>query len=108
VGNAIDLLLPEPLGRTDAPSMTLLTVNEQKGRDVVHVLHYIPERRGEAFDVLEERLPLHEVAISLRTERTPGRVSLEPQGEALAFEVQGGRVEFVVPKVVGHQMVAVE
>jgi len=88
--------------------MTLLTVNEQQGREVVHVLHYIPERRGEAFDIIEEALPLYDVTISLRTERPPARVSLEPQGEALEFEVRGGRVEFTVPKVVGHQMVAVE
>lgn len=108
VWNAIDLLLPEPLLRTDAPSMTLLTVNEQPGREIIHILHYIPERRGEAFDIIEETLPLRDVAVSLRAERTPAKVSLEPQGEALEFAMREGRVEFVVPEVVGHQMVVVE
>jgi hypothetical protein len=107
--NALDLLLPEPVLRTNAPSMTLLTVNAQpeEQREVVHVLHYIPERRGEAFDIIEEALPLHNVRISLRTERAPQAVTLEPQGQALEFEMQAGRVEFVVPEVTGHQMAVV-
>jgi hypothetical protein len=109
VQNALDLLLPEPLLRTNAPSMTLLTVNAQptQKREVVHVLHYVPERRGEAFDTIEEVLPLHDVRISLRTERAPKEVALVPQGQALEFEVQAGRVEFVVPEVIGHRMVVV-
>jgi hypothetical protein len=106
----VDLLLPEPVLRTNAPSMTLLTVNAQpqEQREVVHVLHYIPERRGEAFDIIEEALPLYNVQVSLRAEGTPTAVTLQPQGQVLEFEVQADRVEFVVPEVTGHQMVVVK
>jgi hypothetical protein len=90
--------------------MTLMTVNRQSAeqREVVHVLHYILERRGEAFDIIEETLPLYEVQISLRADRQPAKVTLQPQGEALTYEMKAGRVEFVIPRVLGHQMVAVE
>jgi hypothetical protein len=109
LGNALALLLPEPLIRTSAPSMTLATVNAQaaESREIVHLLHYIPERRGEAFDIIEEALPLHEVAVSLLPQRVPTSVTLEPQGESLPFTLNGARVEFTVPVVLGHQMVVV-
>ena len=47
--NALDLLLPEPLLRHNGPSTLQATINDQPGRQrwVAHLLHYIPERRGQ-------------------------------------------------------------
>jgi len=60
--NALALLLPEPLARHDGPSTVRLSLTEQAGHDrwIVHLLHYIPERRGEDFDVIEDVIPLHD------------------------------------------------
>ena len=46
--NALDLLLPEPRVRHAGPSTLLVTLSEQlaHNRQVLHLLHYIPERRG--------------------------------------------------------------
>ena len=46
--NALEMLLPEPLVRHGGPSTLLVTLNEQAAheRQVLHLLHYIPERRG--------------------------------------------------------------
>ena len=70
--NALDMLLPDPLLRHDGPSGLLTSVNEQpaENRWVVHLLHYVPERRGQDFDVIEDVLPLYDVPVSLRL---PGR-----------------------------------
>ena len=48
VANALALLLPEPLVTHDGPSTLRVSVTEQpdERRWVVHLLHYIPERRG--------------------------------------------------------------
>ncbi len=107
--NALDLLLPEPLVRHDGPSTLQVTVNAQPAlqRLVVHLLHYIPERRGNDFDVIEDVIPLHDVRLSLRVERPVRSVRCAPEGATLPFVQQDGRVEFVVPKIVGHQMVEV-
>ena len=110
--NALDLLLPEPLIRLDAPSSTIATVNEQrpggKRRWVVHLLHYVPERRGTAFDVIEDVLPVHDVKVSVRVPKKVRSVERVPDGGALDFQVAGGRVEFVLPKLEGHQMIALD
>ncbi|MFZ1771611.1 MAG: beta-galactosidase trimerization domain-containing protein [Caldilinea sp.] len=105
--NALDLLLPEPLVRHEGPSTLLVALNEQPAqqRQILHLLHYIPERRGELFDVIEDVIPLYDVAVSVRVAGAPQSVVVVPQGEALPFEMHGGRVEFVVSAIHGHQMV---
>jgi len=108
--NALRLLLPEPLVRTDAPTTALTALNRQaaEGRWVLHLLHYVPERRGVDFDVIEDVIPLFDVKASVRTPKRPRAVRLVPEGEDLPFRRRRGRVEFTVPAVRGHQMIALE
>ncbi len=107
--NALDLLLPEPLIRHDGPSTLLVTLNEQPAhqRQVLHLLHYIPERRGESFDIIEDVIPLYDVALSVRVSAGVRSVVTAPAGEALSFTIEGNRVAFVVPVIEGHQMVEI-
>lgn len=105
--NAVDLLLPDPVLRHDGPSSLIATVNEQAhaGRWVVHLLHYIPERRCQEIDVIENVIPLHDVTISIRAPQRVVSVRCVPSGELISFQERDGRIEFVVPKIDGHQMV---
>ncbi len=47
--NAIDVLMPDRLLEHTGPSATIATVNEQTGKNrwIVHLMHYVPERRTE-------------------------------------------------------------
>jgi hypothetical protein len=112
--NALDMLLPEPLVRHNGPTTMRVTVNAQaagpEGPDrwVVHLLHYIPERRSQDIDVIEDVIPLYDVKVSIRVGKKVGRVACVPGGDALHFEQKGDRVEFVVPRIEGHQMVELD
>jgi hypothetical protein len=110
VHNAIAMLMPEPLLRHSGPSSLFATLNEQpdEGRLVLHLLHYIPERRGADFDVIEEALPLHDLALSLRTPRPVQQIVTAPEGEPLPFQISGERVMFTLPRLNGHQIIAIE
>jgi hypothetical protein len=105
--NALAILLPEPLVRIDAPTATIAALNSQidEKRWVLHVLYYVPERRCEEFDVIEDVVPLYDVPVSIRTGRAPKCVRCVPSGEILEWEPEGLRVCFTVPEVVGHQMI---
>ncbi len=107
--NGLDLLLPDPLLRHQGPSTLLTAINAQADpqRWVVHLLHYIPERRGLDFDIIEDVIPLHELAVSLRAPGPVTRVRTVPEGEELSFATVGGRVNFILPRLHGHQMVEV-
>ncbi len=108
--NALDLLLPQPLVRKDGPSTLLVTLNEQprQQRRVLHLLHYIPERRGLGFDTIEDVIPLYNIPISLRADSPVQSVTLVPGGPALPFTQSSGRVEFTVPAIHGHQMIEIQ
>lgn len=107
--NALSLLLPEPLARHDGPSTVRLSLTEQPGhrRWIVHLLHYIPERRGEEFDVIEDVIPLHDLTISLLLPLPAAQIRTVPQGERLKATVRDGRTVVTIPLVRGHQMVEV-
>ncbi|CAK4814232.1 unnamed protein product [Aphanomyces euteiches] len=106
--NALKLLLPEPLVRHDGPSTLLATLNNQKehSRWVLHLLHYIPERRSGTIDTIEDIIPLHEINLSIQIAESPLKgVRLVPQGTELMFTEQDGRVDFKLPRLDGHQMI---
>jgi hypothetical protein len=110
VRNAVDLLLAEPVLRVEGPSTLLSAVNEQsaEGRWVVHLLHYVPERRGADFDVIEDVIPVDDVGVSLRVPERVRAVRAVPEGSDLPFEEKDGRVSCVLPRLEGHQMLAFE
>lgn len=106
--NALNMLLPDPLVRHSGPSTMIVTLNEQAdyNRLVLHLLHYIPERRSQDIDIIEDVIPLYNVKVSVKMDDDVKAVMCVPEGQALDFETRGGRVEFVVPEIKGHQMVA--
>jgi hypothetical protein len=108
--NALALLLPEPLVRHAGPTTLQVSLTEQaaENRWILHALHYIPERRGQDFDVIEDVIPLYNVPFSIHTGRPVQRVVCVPQGQVLDYRRAGERLEFILPELVGHQMVALE
>lgn len=108
--NAIRILLPDPLLRLQAPSSTIATLNSQEehNRWVLHLLHYVPERRGREFDTIEDVIPIRSLEADLRVPRAVRAVRTVPEGEQLPFLAAGGRISFTVPEVTGHQIIAVE
>lgn len=110
VVNAIRRLVPDPLVEIVAPSSAIATLSRQEtqNRWVLHLLHYIPERRGVAFDVIEDVIPILDVRLRLRTGRAPKRVRTAPEGLALEFRQEGAYTAFTLPKLHGHQMIAIE
>ena len=107
--NALKRLLPEPLVTTDAPSTAQVTVTRQsaQNRTIVHVLHYIPERRHPGFDVIEDVIPLHDVTVSVRAV-APKEAYLAPGREPLAVTREGEYVRFTIPVVRGYAMAVLE
>ncbi|HMN62513.1 MAG TPA: beta-galactosidase trimerization domain-containing protein [Anaerolinea sp.] len=107
--DALSILLPQPLVRALGPSTLQTTLNEQPAlkRRVLHLLHYIPERRGMEFDTLEDVIPLYNTAVSVRADQPVQSVRLVPEGMELAFTSENGRVEFIVPVIAGHQMIEI-
>jgi len=108
--NALNLLIPEPLVRHHGPSTLQVTVNEQQtqNRWIVHLLHYIPERRSQTIDILEDVIPLYQVSLSVKTAWAVKSIALVPQQEDIPFQQGNDRTQFVVLRLDGHQMVEIK
>ncbi len=106
--NAIDLLQPDTLVKHSGPSSVIALLNEQKAkkRTILHVLHYIPERRGTEFDIIEDVIPIYNLKVSVKLDSKVNNVTLVPQNAAIPFKINNQRIEFDVKEVIGHQMIA--
>lgn len=107
--NCISRLLDAPLVRADAPTTAhlMLTHQPEQRRYVLHVVHYLPQRRHPEFDTLEDVIPLHDVHVAVRLSGVR-RARLVPEDTPLAIETDGPYVALTIPHVRGHQMVALE
>lgn len=102
-------LLPDPVLVTNLPSQGIQSVMKQEsaGRTIVHLLYGAPVLRGK-INVIEDLVPINDVSVALKVEKSPKRVYLAPQNTDLAFTVDGGVMKTTVPVVECHQMVVVE
>jgi hypothetical protein len=114
VGDAIKLLLPDPVLEVGGPSSIIAALNEQseqseqkaEKRYILHLLHYIPERRGGAFDVIEDIIPVYDIPVRVKMPNAQFVQSV-PDGEILPFMQEGEYVTFTVPEINGHTMIEI-
>jgi hypothetical protein len=104
----LNRLLPDPLLRAGGPTGLEATIVRQEARTIVHLLYYAPERRAPNLDLVEDIIPVANVALSVRLPSAPTRVYLAPEMQALSFTYNAGRVNLIVPEVSGHAMVVIE
>jgi Hypothetical glycosyl hydrolase 6/Beta-galactosidase trimerisation domain len=107
--NAIARLLPQPLLRTNAPTTARVTLlcQPSENRRIIHVLHYLPQRRHTGFDTLEDIIPLANVTIAVRG-NPPRAAYLAPSRQPLQTSTADGYTQTTIPEVRGHQMIVFE
>ncbi len=108
VQNCLNLIITEKLIYTNLPSTAEVTLNRQESSFILHVLHYIPERRAQELEVIEDNIPLYNIEMRVKTDVEPSRVYLVPQEEKLDFTFKQGYTIYDIPKVEGHQMIVIE
>ena len=104
---ALQEILPEPLVVSNAPSTAQLLLNyqEEKQRYLLHVLHYVPERRSEV-DIVEDPLPLVDLQVGVRMPRPQKAYLLS--GKELAVKYDAGRAWVELEKMTGHELIVFE
>jgi hypothetical protein len=66
VSAALNRLLPVPLVSLVGPSSVQVHALENGEDLIVHVMHYLPERRGTRLDIVEDRLPVRATTLTVR------------------------------------------
>lgn len=107
--NCLELVLPQPMIRAEnLPSFAQVTVMQQPGRVIVHVVQYVPEVRGRSM-AIEEPIISKNVRLSLRRDgRNFVRSYLAPTQLPLAMDDDDVYVRVTVPEINGYQMIVFE
>jgi len=108
IENCIRIIMPEPLIVSDLPRSAEVTLRKQGERYILHVLNYIPQRKCREIDIIEDKIRLYNVKISVRLSEKPSCVYVAPSKEEIGFDYDGGYVSVTVPEIYGHQMVVFE
>jgi hypothetical protein len=110
LNDAIKLLMKDNLVSHDGPSTIFTAINIQKEekRYILHLLHYIPERRCTDFDVIEDVIPVYKTKVKLNIPKTIRNIKIVPENKPVKFTVRNGKIAFTLDKLEGHCMICIE
>lgn len=110
LNNLIADMLPEPVVRLDnMPSFARATVTEQSKRRMIYLMSYVPEKRGDKTEMIEEPVELRDVTVSLRADgRKYKSAYFAPGGEKLDFTTNGNYVKVKIRELKGYSVVVLE
>lgn len=113
----IDLLAKSSTRFDNFPSQARVALTRQTdaSRYVLHLLYATPVKRGAdksrfaspetSVEIIEDIVPLFEIACSININEQVKSVQLAPSGQALEYSQEGDVVRFVVPRLLCHQMI---
>lgn len=110
VKDALKQFLQNQIVETDGPTTMVATLNEQEAenRYVLHALHYVPIKNSQELYTIEDVIPLHDITFSLQVQEKVTSVTLVPEGKNLEYSIKNSRIEFTIPRIEGHAMVALQ
>ena len=107
-------LMPDPLVRFDGPPWIEVSVLRQPettdapARSIVHLVAYHPRRTVQSVPHVDRSWPTAGVRVSLRTDTSPGRCYLAPDGTDLPFTFADGYASVALPEVGTHTVLVIE
>ncbi len=108
LGGLIQQLFPEPMVQIDGAPTLDVSLNRIAGKLAIHLVNTSGEHWSRKAPLMDVIPPVGPVVLSLRTAKSPTKITLQPGGQSLPFEHQGGVARFTLPTVEIHQIVVVE
>lgn len=78
-----------------------------KNRYCINMTYASPVRRGAA-EIIEDIMPVYNINIEIKTDKTVKRVYLPLENQEIEFSTQDGKIKFTVPELKCHTTVVVE
>lgn len=108
IADCLRRLLPDPAVEAEGPSTLQVTLTQQPGRTIVHMLHYVPEMRSPGVEIVEDVFSLRQVPVRVRSATAPTAVYTAPDLVQLPSTYEDGYLHVEVPEINGHQLLVIE
>jgi hypothetical protein len=108
--NVLDHFLPEPILKTrNLPSFARAFVCEQNSRRIIHILAYLPEKRGHDSEIIEDEISIADIEIALHQDAgDTQKLYLAPENKNIKFTTENNYIKFKLPLLKGYAMIIVE
>ena len=111
VKDVLEMLLDHKLVSHNGPSTIWTALNHQdkENRDILHVLHYVTEKRSEDIYTVEDIIPLYNTEFEIYIgERAISTIKHAVSGEEISFVCENGYVKFTASRIAGHEMFVIK
>ena len=99
----------EKLIESNLPSTAEVTYRKNgKGQKVLTILHYIPQRRAEGLDIVEDVIALVDVEVSVLFDGECKKVIDSATGSKINFTCENGRVHLNILRIEGFAVITLE
>ena len=106
LNDLVNQLFPDPMVTVAGSPDVDVCVARNHGELMVNLVNTAGPHRTEP--IVDSIPPVGPLAVGIRLEKKPAKVTLEPAGQPLPFEYRDGRIQFTVPQVTIHDIVVVE
>ena len=108
--NELNRLLEKPIVQHNGPSSVVTNLLEQSeyNRQILHILHYVPQRKCSLMDIVDDIIPLYNLKIVMQVRKKVKAVYTAPKIGNIEFTVEDGTLTFSIPEIKGHQMCIID
>lgn len=103
-------LLGEPLIHHNGPHSLIVLLNHQpqEKRYILHLLHYIPENKCKDLLIVDSKIPLYKLNITVKLADIQNIYPVRSGGQIVQAQILSDRVSFELNKLDGYQLICLE
>ena len=100
-------LFPDPIVEITGSHTVDVVVNRKNGKLMVNLVNTAGPHSNGTVNVFDEIPPVGPLVVSIRTEKKPAEVTLQPGARKIAWEYTGGKVRLTLAKLEIHDVIVV-
>jgi hypothetical protein len=106
VNHLVKKLFPNPLVEVNGSPYVDVSVSETEGKTIVHLVNTSGNHKEAG--IIEEIAPIEHLNITIRCEKKPDKITLQPEGKLCNFNYAAGKVQLTLESIAIYDILVVE
>jgi hypothetical protein len=108
LSDAMKQLFPEPMVELDGPPCVDVSIRRKDGKLLIHLANTVGMQVSPQYAVIDFISSLDQMELTVRLDKKPKRVWLEPEDRELKTHWSEGKLSVIIPKLDIHSVVVIE